>query len=84
MCLFPPGEYITIHVSRPHLMETIQLNSHLDTGSWQHISLEFATGQVRVAINKAEFVFELREERNDDSKAKEHKEEPLYVAGRPG
>lgn len=80
----PSGEYITIHSSRPQLMETVQLNSRLNTGLWQYISMDFGAGQVRVAVNKADFVFELN---NDDvgiDAVKEYDEEPLYVGGRPG
>ncbi|ELT91728.1 hypothetical protein CAPTEDRAFT_224303 [Capitella teleta] len=84
LVMLQDGEYITIHSSRPQLMETVQLNSRLNTGLWQYISMDFGAGQVRVAVNKADFVFELN---NDDvgiDAVKEYDEEPLYVGGRPG
>jgi hypothetical protein len=62
-------------------METVQLNERMNTGLWQYFSVEFGAGQVRVAVNKAEFVFELHEWKND---VETLEEAPLHVGGRPG
>ena len=61
-------------------METIKLNSHLNAGTWQHVSMEFAAGQVRVRVNKAEFVFELSAEEENKANTVTG---PLYVGGVP-
>ena len=61
-------------------METVKLNQALSSGTWQYVSLEFAARQVRVGVNKAQFVFELE---GEDTGPPAMDIMPLYVAGKP-
>ena len=73
------GDLIVVQMNKSSIWQTIKSSRKLNTGHWQHVSMETSRGQLRIRVNGDNFLYDY----NGGNPGPKGRATKLYVGGKP-